>query len=478
MKRTAVLSIWVLSLMMSCALVSEEKVSQDSHVSVQEEMTSRRTGISLPNGDILHEVADKNVSSTNGVMSIDVDTLETPVEIGSGMYLRNNSANNILEISYDGIKWEEIGASSSGSGSVVELRYEWQVDGSVVAGTTVDLSRRIMADGDITSIEAFLGNTGSGGDDFIADVLNDGISIYTSGGTPPTITANSGNNQVDISTDFVDYEVADDDIISLDLITVPDDAEDLHVVLTQQIDALAERTHLYQWVVAGTVVSGVLDIPRYISQTGQWSESSCVLGNTGTGGADFVADFLINGTSIYALGGTQPTISANSGNNQIDIETTFGATLGQVGDIIEFDADSVPDGAEDVVCSIIQTIPETHYIMYTWTISGSIITGTSFDVPRMVLNDGLIVVVSAILENTGNGGDALTVDVNVNGVSLYSGGGTPPSIAANSGIRQVSVSSDMATTIVSQGDVITIDIDTAPTSANGLTIQLIQQILQ
>lgn len=44
-------------------------------------ISSRRTNITLPNGDILNAIADKNVSSSNGVMFIDVSEFEalTPV---------------------------------------------------------------------------------------------------------------------------------------------------------------------------------------------------------------------------------------------------------------------------------------------------------------------------------------------------------------------------------------------------------------
>lgn len=364
-----------------------------------------------------------------------------------------------------------------GAGVFAELVYEWQINGAVVSGTAIDLPRRIMLPGTLSSIEVFLEDTGTGGDALVVDIDNDGTSIFSTGGIKPTISANSGSYQTNTATDIGETTVFTGDIVTFDIETAPENAADLHIVLRQQIAASSEHIKEYQWLVSGAIVTGVQDNARYVSESGKLLRYYCLLEDTGTGGNAFVADLLDNAVSVFSAGGTKPSIAANSGTYQVSETSLFGEEILLNGSILEFDVDTVPDSAENVVCTAEQLIPKTLYVVYTWKVSGVVVPLSAIDVSRVIANDGVLIAASAILEDTGTGGDALVLDVNVDGVSVYAGGGSPPSILANSGSRQSVVSSDMATNIVSQGAIVNIDIDTAPTSAEGLTIQLIQQVL-
>jgi hypothetical protein len=456
-----------------------------------EEGNARRTAIMVDDGaggqEVLNSIEADNVTMDGvGGMKILPDTLNPEVTVVNDaddpnpsldVKLRNN--NGTMEFQHAGGDWKVVGSGSGGDGgtSITTIEYTWHVNGSVLTGTVVDLARSVDIAGTLLSCEVLLEDTGTGGSNLEVDVLNNGTTIFE---TKPTITANSGTYQT-ASTDINQLtgvaDAEEGDLYTLSVVSAPDGANDLVVTLTQAVASSNGTIFTPTWMLVGGLSSGVFDISRNNPQIGVIQTYICVLRNTGTGGDDFVADLLVNGTSIYASGGTKPTITANSGTSQVDESTDIPYILGYTDSYFEAEIETFPTGSEDVQCSATILYPQKQYLVYVWKVSGALVVDQAVDLERYVFTPGAILSVSAVLGDTGTGGDDLSLDVNADGTSVYAGGGTKPTIPANSGTLQRDISSDMATKIVAKGSLLSIDVDTTPTNGGDLTVQLIQQII-
>jgi hypothetical protein len=79
---------------------------------------------------------------------------------------------------------------------------------------------------------------------------------------------------------------------------------------------------------------------------------SVICADTGSGGDNLVVDCNINGTSVYAVSGTQPEITANSGTYQTDTSTDMGTTTFTNAQYLTIDFDTVPTESETVKVTI------------------------------------------------------------------------------------------------------------------------------
>lgn len=108
----------------------------------------------------------------------------------------------------------------------------------------------------------------------------------------------------------------------------------------------------------------------------------------------------------------------------------------------------------------------------TWKVNGLIPVKTNLDMSRLPGSNGTISKVIVILEDTGTGGSNLVVDIMKNGTSIY-GVLSKPTITANSGTFQSTISTTFDDDTVLSNDLFTIDSLSAPTDSMNLVVELI-----
>ena len=141
------------------------------------------------------------------------------------------------------------------------------------------------------------------------------------------------------------------------------------------------------------------------------------------------------------------------------------------GDNITFDIDT---GNDEL--TITSTGGGTSESRLTYRIAGGpLVTTTNADGAKIANRTGTIQAIYITCDDTGTAGSALTIDVLKGGTSIYTGGGTKPTIAANTGTFQYNVSTDPNDTSVSATDLFVIEIESAPDDATGLTCEIIIQ---
>lgn len=110
----------------------------------------------------------------------------------------------------------------------------------------------------------------------------------------------------------------------------------------------------------------------------------------------------------------------------------------------------------------------------TMRIKGGLVTG-EIDVPYVVPFNGTIQSVTVLLQDTGNDdNDDLLVDVNINDTTIFAIAGDQPEILANTGTNQsvIVTADDMNVTTFSEGDIISLVIDTAPDESEDISCTL------
>jgi len=118
----------------------------------------------------------------------------------------------------------------------------------------------------------------------------------------------------------------------------------------------------------------------------------------------------------------------------------------------------------------------TAEIQYTWQVNGAIVPGIAIDLPRSVDLAGTVAALYVSAGNTGTGGDDLEIDIFKNGTSIYAGGGSRPVIGAATGDDQLAISTDMDTTSAVVGNRYALNVLSAPTGAENLSVSLIVNI--
>lgn len=116
-----------------------------------------------------------------------------------------------------------------------------------------------------------------------------------------------------------------------------------------------EPTRPYEWKVWGNpITTEILDNTFYPSYDGEIVSGQLSCRNTGTGGDDLRLDIMKNGVSLFTADGDKPTITANSGTNQVtalDVSKLTSASFTS-SDYIDVQTDQVPIGCENVNFSI------------------------------------------------------------------------------------------------------------------------------
>lgn len=365
------------------------------------------------------------------------------------------------------------GGSGSGVSGATFVTYVWKVTGGLTTGE-VDLPRLPGKAGELKSVHAALQNTGTGGSDLVIDLLNDGGSILEPL-SKPKILANSGSNQTSVSSSFTNALVSADDILTMEVESFPTGAEDLVVSAVYQITQLSALTTV-TWQVNGPIITGTkIDLLRFPGVSGEILYANAVLENTGTGGSALVVDLNDEaGTSLYLGGGTKLTIPANSGTRQTDMSDDMNTTSLTTSNLLSMELESVPDDAEDLVIQVvIEHSPQKTLARAVWVVNGAVQTGSAIDLSRYLNIPGELIRFSAVLGNTGTGGDNLVVDLLRNGTSVYGAGGTKPSITANSGVDQTDVSTDIIDKLVSTTGRLSLEVETVPTGAQDLVCEAI-----
>jgi len=283
--------------------------------------------------------------------------------------------------------------------------YTWTVSGNLTTGTVLDLFRFPGLTSTIQYATAVLEDTGTGGSNLVVDINNEsGTSFVGAGGTKLSITANSGSRQSDSTSDFDTTAISSTNLVSMEIESVPTGAEDLSVTLL--VEHEEQRTYSKAvWKVSGSVTTGTLDLPRKTYIPGNIVNVSAVLEDTGTGGSNLVVDLLRDGTSLYAAGGTKPTITANSGTNQTDTSTDLVDTIVLEPSVLQMEVESAPTASADLVVEILfETTP-------VWDLSVSNGTTTSSNTVAIVFDDDEV----SITESDGTA----TLDIFVVELSKY-----------------------------------------------------------
>ena len=345
------------------------------------------------------------------------------------------------------------------------LLLTWKVSGSIETGIA-DLVRCPGCSGEIVWGWIFWGMCGQAGT-LQLDILKNKESIFnqTDGIKLTGVEDDSG-----LQTSFSGVAFAgvqSEDRLEVSIENVPDESEDLFVVLGIKLDSAIPMLAV-EWKVSSAVRTGTkIDFSRYIGKAGKLSKVYISLEDSGTSGDNFSLDILKNETSLFA---TLPEITVNSGDDQELWISSFATTDIAAGDLLSLTIETTPDDAENL---IVQAYIELEAPLYQecWKVDNFLVVGDTIDLPRIPGGIRYIEWVRISLLDAGSSGDDLTIDLLNNGVSLFES--SLPTIAMGSGTNQTVLNTALQGVMLSGSEsLLTFSIETAPDDAVGLLCEI------
>jgi hypothetical protein len=140
-------------------------------------------------------------------------------------------AGKILAIANAKIDPQVVAGFSSTMQAQPIFEHTWNIDGSLIVGTDVAGPWFPGFAGTIQELSVICANTGSGGSNLVVDCNISGTSIYSVSGTKPTITANSGTYQTDVSTDMGTTAFTNSQYLTVDCESVPTGSETIKITI-------------------------------------------------------------------------------------------------------------------------------------------------------------------------------------------------------------------------------------------------------
>lgn len=161
--------------------------------------------------------------------------------------------------------------------------------------------------------------------------------------------------------------------------------------------------------------------------------------------------------------------------------SAYGSTWKQLGTIIvQNDGTTGVDGKilaieqADITSMGLTIGTYTPLVPFPFKVSGTPIVG-DIDVGYVAPFSGTIHSCTLLCRDTGDAtGDDLLADVNIGGTSVFTGDTNKPAITKNTGTDQTDtvLAADMTTTSFTAGDIITIELETVPDNAEGISCTL------